>query len=47
MGSDAHQVLAMSTMFTKDIFAHYGGQEKFGEKAARCILRADLSWSSP
>jgi SSS family solute:Na+ symporter len=32
MGSDAHQVLALSTMFTKDVFAHYGGQEKFGEK---------------
>src|SRR5580658_1024659 len=32
MGSDAHQVLAMSTMFTKDIFAHYGGHEKFGER---------------
>jgi SSS family solute:Na+ symporter len=32
MGSDAHQVLALSTMFTKDIFAHYGGAEKFGEK---------------
>ena len=31
MGSDAHQVLAMSTMFTKDVFAHYGGREKFGE----------------
>src|SRR5580698_529352 len=32
MGSDAHQVLALSTMFTKDIFAHYGGHEKFGER---------------
>jgi solute:Na+ symporter, SSS family len=32
MGSDAHQVLALSTMFTKDIFAHYGGPEKFGER---------------
>src|SRR5271170_4633884 len=31
MGSDAHQVLALSTMFTKDVFAHYGGREKFGE----------------
>ncbi len=31
MGSDAHQVLALSTMFTKDVFAHYGGHEKFGE----------------
>ena len=34
MGSDAHQVLAMSTMFTKDIYTHYGGREKYGEKAA-------------
>ncbi len=34
MGSDAHQVLALSTMFTKDIFTHYGGGEKFGEKRA-------------
>jgi SSS family solute:Na+ symporter len=34
MGSDAHQVLALSTMFTKDIFAHYGGKEKFGERRA-------------
>ena len=32
MGSDAHQVLALSTMFTKDVFAHYGGREKFGER---------------
>ena len=32
MGSDAHQVLALSTMFTKDIFVHYGGHEKFGER---------------
>jgi solute:Na+ symporter, SSS family len=34
MGSDAHQVLAMSTMFTKDIFTHYRGQEKYGERGA-------------
>lgn len=32
MGSDAHQVLALSTMFTKDVFVHYGGREKFGER---------------
>jgi SSS family solute:Na+ symporter len=31
MGSDTHQVLALSTMFTRDIFAHYGGRERFGE----------------
>ena len=34
MGSDAHQVLALSTMFTKDIYQHYGGREKYGEKGA-------------
>jgi Na+/proline symporter len=34
MGSDAHQVLAMSTMFTKDIYAHYGGHKKYGERSA-------------
>jgi SSS family solute:Na+ symporter len=34
MGSDAHQVLALSTMFTKDVYQHYGGRERFGEKAA-------------
>ena len=40
MGSDAHQVLAMSTMFTKDIYTHYGGREKYGEKAAVHFARA-------
>ncbi len=40
MGSDAHQVLAMSTMFTKDIYTHYGGREKYGEKAAVYFARA-------
>ena len=39
MGSDAHQVLAMSTMFTKDIYSHYGGREKYGEKAAVYFAR--------
>src|SRR3984885_12786185 len=34
MGSDAHQVLAMSTMFTKDIYTHYGGHKKYGEASA-------------
>lgn len=34
MGSDCHQVLAMSTMFTKDVFVHYGGKEKYGEKGS-------------
>ena len=32
MGSDCHQVLALSTMFTKDVFGYYGGKEKYGEK---------------
>ncbi|HWF17785.1 MAG TPA: sodium:solute symporter family protein [Verrucomicrobiae bacterium] len=39
MGSDAHQVLAMSTMFTKDIYVHYGGHQKYGEKAAVVFAR--------
>ena len=39
MGSDAHQVLAMSTMFTKDIYVHYGGREKYGEKGAVYFAR--------
>ena len=39
MGSDAHQVLAMSTMFTKDIYVHYGGHKKYGEKAAVYFAR--------
>jgi SSS family solute:Na+ symporter len=30
MASDS-QILALSTMFTEDIFAFYGGKEKFGE----------------
>jgi len=34
MGSDAHQVLALSTMFTKDIVSHYGGREKLGERGS-------------
>jgi SSS family solute:Na+ symporter len=39
MGSDCHQVLALSTMFTKDIFSYYGGKEKFGEKGAVFFAR--------
>jgi SSS family solute:Na+ symporter len=30
MASDS-QILAMSTMFTEDVFAHYGGKARFGE----------------
>jgi SSS family solute:Na+ symporter len=40
MGSDAHQVLALSTMFTKDIYQHYGGREKYGERGAVYFARA-------
>ena len=32
MGSDCHQILALSTMFTKDVFDYYGGRHRFGEK---------------
>ena len=39
MGSDTHQVLAISTMFTKDVFAHYGGKEKYGEKGSVIFAR--------
>jgi len=39
MGSDTHQVLAVSTMFTKDVFAHYGGREKYGEKGTVYFAR--------
>lgn len=31
MASDS-QILALSTMFTEDVFAHYGGKERFGER---------------
>jgi SSS family solute:Na+ symporter len=34
MGSDTHQVLAVSTMFTKDVFTHYGGKKKYGERGS-------------
>jgi SSS family solute:Na+ symporter len=40
MGSDTHQVLAVSTMFTKDVFAHYGGKERFGESGSVVFARA-------
>ncbi len=32
MASDS-QILALCTMFTEDIFAYYGGKERFGERA--------------
>ena len=31
MAADS-QILAMSTMFTEDLFAHYGGRERFGSQ---------------
>jgi SSS family solute:Na+ symporter len=40
MGSDCHQVLALSTMFTKDVFLYYGGKEKYGEKGGVWFARA-------
>jgi SSS family solute:Na+ symporter len=32
MASDS-QILALSTMFTEDVFAYYGGKDRFGDKA--------------
>src|SRR5687767_14682142 len=32
MASDS-QILALSTMFTEDVFAYYGGKRRFGERA--------------
>src|SRR5207249_479669 len=40
MGSDTHQVLAVSTMFTKDVFAYYGGKDKYGEQGSVHFARA-------
>jgi Na+/proline symporter len=34
MGSDCHQILALSTMFTRDVFDYYGGKKRFGEKGS-------------
>jgi len=39
LGSDTHQVLAASTLFTKDLFNHYGGHEKFGESKSVLFAR--------
>src|SRR5262249_6704412 len=39
MASDS-QILALSTMFSEDIFAFYGGKERFGEKAQVVTGRA-------
>ncbi|HVM49656.1 MAG TPA: sodium:solute symporter family protein, partial [Candidatus Acidoferrum sp.] len=40
MGSDTHQVLAASTMFTKDLFGYYGGASKYGERRSVAFARA-------
>jgi len=40
MGSDCHQVLALSTMFTKDVFEHYGGRQRYGERGSVYFARA-------
>jgi SSS family solute:Na+ symporter len=39
MASDS-QILALSTMFAEDVFAYYGGREKFGEAAQVATGRA-------
>ena len=39
MASDS-QILALSTMFTEDVFAHYGGKERFGERVQVMMGRA-------
>jgi solute:Na+ symporter, SSS family len=39
MASDS-QILALSTMFTEDVFAYYGGRERFGEAAQVATGRA-------
>lgn len=39
MATDS-QILALSTMFTEDIFAYYGGRERFGQRAQVWTARA-------
>jgi solute:Na+ symporter, SSS family len=38
MGSDCHQVLALSTMFTKDIYEYYGGKKANSVLFARIFI---------
>ena len=40
MGSDCHQILGLSTMFTKDIFNYYGGGQRVGERGTVLMGRA-------
>jgi SSS family solute:Na+ symporter len=39
MASDS-QILALSTMFTEDVFAYYGGRQRFGERVQVATGRA-------
>ncbi len=39
MGSDCHQILGLSTMFTKDLFQYYGHSERLGEKGTVMVGR--------
>ncbi len=39
MASDS-QIMALSTMFTQDLFTHYGGKEKFGDRVQIMAGRA-------
>src|SRR6185503_2043402 len=39
MATDS-QILALSTMFTEDVLTHYGGKERFGERAQVQMGRA-------
>ncbi len=40
MGSDCHQILALSTMFTSDVYDYYGGKKTYGEKSSVYVGRA-------
>ena len=42
MASDS-QILALSTMFTEDVFTHYGGKDALRGGGRRC-RRAGSSW---
>jgi SSS family solute:Na+ symporter len=39
MATDS-QILALSTMFTEDVLAHYGGRDRFGERSQVALGRA-------
>ena len=47
MGSDCHQVLALSTMFTKDIYQHYGGRHRYGLAAIVDLEKYAIRDASP